>query len=46
MSSITKEKMVELTERIKALKELIKGTQKQSIEEMWLADLDEIEREF
>lgn len=46
MSSITKEKMVELTEKIKALKELIKETQKQSIEEMWLADLDEIAKEF
>ena len=46
MSSITKEKMVELTEKIKNLKELIKTTQKQTIEEMWLADLDEIEKEF
>ena len=46
MSSITKEKMAELTEKIKNLKELIKETQKQTIEEMWLADLDEIEKEF
>ena len=46
MSSITKEKMAELTEKIKGLKELIKTVQKESIEEMWLADLDEIEREF
>ena len=46
MSSITKEKMVELTEKIKNLKELIKVTQKESIEDMWLADLDEIEKEF
>ena len=46
MSSITKEKMAELTEKIKSLKELIKETQKQTIEEMWLSDLDEIEKEF
>ena len=46
MSSITKEKMAELTEKIKNLKELIKATQKESIEDMWLADLDEIEKEF
>ena len=46
MSSITKEKMAELTEKIKNLKELIKVTQKESIEDMWLADLDEIEKEF
>ena len=46
MSSITKEKMAELTEKIKNLKELIKETQKQAIEEMWLADLDEIGKEF
>ena len=46
MSSITKEKMAELTEKIKNLKELIKVTQKESIEQMWLADLDEIEKEF
>ena len=46
MSSITKEKMAELTEKIKNLKELIKETQKQTIEQMWLADLDEISKEF
>ena len=46
MSSITKEKMAELVEKIKNLKELIKETQKQTIEEMWLADLNEIEKEF
>ena len=46
MSSITKEKMAELTEKIKNLKELIKETQKQTIADMWLADLDEIEKEF
>lgn len=46
MSSITKEKMAELTEKIKNLKELIKTIQKESIEQMWLADLDEIEKEF
>ena len=46
MSSITKEKMAELTEKIKNLKELIKTTQKESIEDMWLSDLDEIEKEF
>lgn len=46
MSSITKEKMAELTEKIKNLKELIKTTQKQTIEEMWLSDLDEIAKEF
>ena len=46
MSSITKEKMAEMTEKIKNLKELIKTVQKESIEEMWLADLDEIEKEF
>jgi DNA topoisomerase-2 len=46
MSSITKEKMAELTEKIKSLKDLIKTTQKESIEDMWLADLDEIEKEF
>lgn len=46
MSSITKEKMAELTEKIKNLKELIKETQKQTIEQMWLADLDEIGKEF
>lgn len=46
MSSITKEKMVELTEKIKNLKELIKTTQKQTIEQMWLSDLDEIGKEF
>jgi DNA topoisomerase-2 len=46
LSSITKEKMAELTEKIKGLKELIKSIQKQTIEEMWLADLDEIEKEF
>ena len=38
--------MAELTEKIKNLKELIKVTQKESIEDMWLADLDEIEKEF
>jgi DNA topoisomerase-2 len=46
MSSITKEKMSELTEKIKNLKELIKETQKQTIEQMWLSDLDEIGKEF
>lgn len=46
LSSITKEKMAELAEKIKSLKELIKETQKQTIEEMWLADLEEIEKEF
>ena len=46
MSSITKEKMAELTEKIKGLKDLIKTVQKESIEEMWLTDLDEIEKEF
>lgn len=46
MSSITKEKMTELTEKIKALKDKIKELQKKTIEEMWLADLDEIEKEF
>ena len=46
MSSITKEKMAELTEKIKSLKDLIKTTQKESIEDMWLADLDGIEKEF
>ena len=46
MSSITKEKMTELTEKIKALKDKIKELQKETIEEMWLADLDEIEKEF
>ena len=46
LSSITKEKMAELTEKIKGLKELIKSIQKQTIEEMWLADLEEIEKEF
>ena len=46
LSSITKEKMAELTEKIKSLKELIKSIQKQTIEEMWLADLEEIEKEF
>ena len=46
MSSITKEKMTELTEKIKALKDKIKELQKETIEEMWLNDLDEIEKEF
>ena len=46
MSSITKEKMTELTEKIKALKDKIKELQKKTIEEMWLNDLDEIEKEF
>ena len=46
MSSITKEKMDELTTKIKSLKETIKDTQKKTIEEMWLNDLDEIEKEF
>ena len=46
MSSITKEKMDELTTKIKELKEIIKNTQKMKIEEMWLNDLDEIEKEF
>ena len=36
----------ELTEKIKSLKDLIKTTQKESIEDMWLADLDGIEKEF
>lgn len=46
MSSITKEKMAELTDKIKALKEQIKELHKKTIEEMWLNDLDEIEKEF
>ena len=46
MSSITKEKMDELMEKIKNLKETIKTTQKKTIEEMWMNDLDEIEKEF
>ena len=46
MSSITKEKMTELTEKIKVLKDKIKELQKKTIEEMWLNDLDEIEKEF
>ena len=36
----------EMTEKIKGLKDLIKTVQKESIEEMWLTDLDEIEKEF
>ena len=46
LSSITKEKMTELAEKIKGLKDKIKELQKKTIEEMWLEDLDEIEREF
>ena len=46
LSSITKEKMTELAEKIKGLKDKIKELQKKTIEEMWLADLDEIEKEF
>ena len=46
MSSITKEKMAELATKIKELQGLIKETKKKTIEEMWLADLDEIEKEF
>lgn len=46
LSSITKEKMIELAEKIKGLKDKIKELQKKTIEEMWLNDLDEIEREF
>ena len=38
--------MTELAEKIKGLKDKIKELQKKTIEEMWLADLDEIEKEF